>query len=92
MSEDKLNKRVSRGKRAKLLMQDELLIEAFDALKAAYSKALMESHPLAKDEREKYYLAFNVVGKVKEHLASIAADGSLADHELARLNAAPQRE
>jgi hypothetical protein len=92
MSEDKLSKRVSRGKQAKLLMQDALLVEAFENLKQVYVKALMESHPSEDANREKLYIAFNLVGKVQAHLASIMSDGTLADHELARLNDAPARE
>ncbi len=90
MSEDKLQKRVSRGKRASLLMQDELLTDAFDTLQAAYTKALFETHPLENAEREKLYLAFNVIGKVKEHLAHALTDGKLAQAELDKLNSAPR--
>ena len=92
MSEDKLNKRVSRGKRAKLLMQDELLVEAFETLKQEYVAFLMESHPSEGANREKLYIAFNMVGKVQKHLHDVMSDGHLAEHELARLNDAPSRE
>lgn len=91
MSEDKLGKRVSRGKRASLLIQDELLNEAFEKLQRTYTDALMQTHPLAKDEREKFYLAFNIVGKVREHLGHVLNDGKLAQAELDKLNAAPTR-
>jgi hypothetical protein len=86
MSEDKLNKRISRAKRASILMQDELIREAFEALQKSYTEALFTSHAMAAAEREKLYLAYNVVGKVKEHLAAVLADGNLAAKELADLN------
>jgi hypothetical protein len=47
---------------------------------------LFTSHAMAAAEREKLYLAYNVVGKVKEHLAAVLADGNLAAKELADLN------
>ena len=92
MSEDKTQKRISRGKRASLLMQDELLVGAFDALQAAYTKALFETHPHDGAAREKLYLAFNVVGKVRDHLSHAVSDGKISQVELDKLNSAPARE
>lgn len=85
MSSDKRQRAISRGKRAKILMDDELLTEAFSLLEAAYVEAWRKSHSLDNAGREKLYVAVNIIGKVRQHLEHVAADGSLAEAELKTL-------
>ena len=82
MSEDKLHREISRGKRAKLLLEDQLLIEAFDILKSEYVTASMGTDPRDSQARDKYHIAFNQVDKVREHLGRVLARGSLAQKYL----------
>lgn len=91
MSEDKKQRAISRSKRAALLMQDELIVEAFKSLQDSYSEALFTSHHLDALSREKLYLAYNVVGKVRDHLAKVLSDGKVEQAELDKLNSAPSR-
>ena len=89
MIEDKKQRAVSRGKRALLLMQDELLNEGFDVLQANYTQALFATHPIDTVQREKLYMAFNMIGKVKEHLQRVLNDGKLAQTEIDQLTKPP---
>ena len=82
MSEDKLAAAVTRGARAKALLEDELLQEAFAALESDYVAAWKRSPARDTDARERLWQAVNVLGKVRDHVARIAADGKLAQREL----------
>lgn len=71
-----------RGSRAEGLLKDELLTEAFAELEASYIKAWRETGALDTAAREKFFIAVNVLGKVKEHLHSVVANGKLAQKQL----------
>lgn len=81
----KLREDVSRALRAKQLIEDELLNEAFAGLEAAYIDKWRSTGAMDDKAREKLFIAVNVLGKVREHLVSIVANGRLAEAELKRL-------
>lgn len=83
--EDKLHKDAADGTRAKALLEDELLIGAFQKLEEAYVQRWRTTHLNDAQGREKLFIAINVVGKVQQHLASIVADGSVAKKQLDEL-------
>lgn len=85
MSEDKLLEARNRAARAKSLVSDELLAEGFANLEAAYVTAWRATGPDQEKAREKLYIAVNVIGKLKQHLETVIANGSLADFELKTL-------
>lgn len=91
MSDDKLLEARNRAARAELLVNDELLIEGFDALEAAYISAWKLTRPEDERAREKLYLAVNVIGKLKQHLQTVIVDGKIADAELKELVEAQER-
>src|SRR5262245_65828838 len=79
---DKLQAAAERGRRAKTLLENELLQEAFKTLEDGYTAA-WKSWPAADTAgRERLWLAVNVLGKVRDHLARVVADGRLAQREL----------
>jgi len=82
--EHKLIRDAGRASRATSLLNDELLVEAFATLEAAYIKAWRESGtaPTATHGRERLWQAVNLIGKVQEHLRIIIENGKLARHEL----------
>jgi hypothetical protein len=82
MSDDKLQRDIVRGARAHELMQSELLQEAFGKLEADYIAAWRITPARDQDARERLWQAVNVLGKVKEHLGRVAADGKLAQRQL----------
>ena len=85
MSDDKLHDALSRGGRARQLLDDELLSEAFKTLEEAYIAAWRITAVDRMADRENLFLAVNIIGKVKDHLASIVSNGIIAQAELNRL-------
>ena len=64
-------------------MESELFKESVDTLKKIYSEALLEKTGAKEsDTREKLWIAYNVVGKVEQHLQSILETGKLAEKQL----------
>lgn len=93
MSNDgKLLEAQSRALRAKQLMDDELLTEAFKSLEDSYVAAWRTSKVGDELAREKLFLAINVVGKVRDHILHIVEDGKLAAAELRELADAAERK
>ena len=82
---DKLQAAVDRGQRAKTLLENELLQEAFKTLEDDYTAA-WKTWPAADTAgRERLWQAVNVLGKVRDHLGRLVADGRLAQRELSDL-------
>lgn len=82
---DKLQTAVNRGQRAAALLNDDLLKEAFAKLEAEYTAAWKASPPRDTEGRERVWQALQLVGKVRDHLGRVAADGRLAQAEITRL-------
>ena len=74
---------LSQSSQAKQLLGNKLFQEAFSSLKKIYSEALLEKTGAKESEtREKLWIAYNVVGKVEQHLKSILETGKLAEKQL----------
>lgn len=82
IDEIKANQDISRGARAKALLEDELLTEAFASLESAYIDRWRLTHIDDDKGREKLFIAVNVVGKVRDHLSAIVSNGSMAAKQL----------
>jgi hypothetical protein len=85
MTDDKLQRDIVRGARAKALLDNELLAESFAKLEADYIAAWRITPARDTDARERLWQAVNIVGKVKEHIGRVAADGKLAQRQLDEL-------
>lgn len=83
--ENKLHRDASKALRAKQLLENEILVEAFKGLEEAYIAAWRASPIADQTGREKLFLAINVVGKVRDHLTSIVNNGKVAAAELKEL-------
>lgn len=92
MNVDKLHKDAADASRAKELVENEMLQGAFDALEEAYIAHWRASRIDDDAGREKLFIAVNIVGKVRQHLATIIANGTLAAADLEKLAAAAERE
>ena len=92
MSEDKLATAMSRGAQAEALLRSDLLQERFSTLEHDYIEAWKTSPARDNEGREKLFLAINVVGKVRDHLGRVAADGRLAQRNLDELVAAQKQK
>jgi hypothetical protein len=89
--EASLNDMATRGVRAEKLLENELLAESFTALEASYITAWRATAIDDSAGREKLFLAINIVGKVRDHLAAVLANGKLAQAELKDLAHAAER-
>jgi hypothetical protein len=91
MDETKLGEAAAKAVRAQGLLDDELLGEAFKGLEDSYSSAWRATAIDDVSGREKLFLAINIVGKVRDHLASLVANGKLAQAELKELMQTAER-
>ena len=74
---------LSRSSQARQLLGNKLFQASIDTLKKIYSEALLEKTGAKEsDTREKLWIAYNVVGKVEQHLKSILETGKLAEKQL----------
>jgi hypothetical protein len=86
MSEERsLNAAIARQARAQSLLEDELLQDAFARLEHRYIEEWRVCQFRDTDARERLWQAVNILGKVKDHLAKIVADGKLAQCEIDQL-------
>jgi hypothetical protein len=84
MSDDKLQTDINRGQRAEQLLADPLLTEAFEKLESEYIAFWKNTGTRAEETnaRERIWHAVQVIGKVRSHLRSVMADGTIARKEL----------
>lgn len=88
----KLSREVSRGTGAQSLLDNEILKESFSVLEQAYIETWKGTSAKDHDGREKLFLAVNIIGKVREHLAKLASGGRLAASEIEALAAEEKRK
>jgi hypothetical protein len=84
-NEAQLEHDVSRAEQARGLLDNAVLADAFATLERSYLEAWRASHVDDTAAREKLFLAVNIVGKVRDQLARVVADGALAQRELKQL-------
>ena len=74
---------ISRSNEAKQILESKLFQESIETLKKIYSEALLEKTGAKEsDTREKLWIAYNVVGKVEQHLQTVIETGKLAEKQL----------
>ena len=74
---------ISRSNEAKQILESKLFQESIETLKKIYSEALLEKTGAKEsDTREKLWIAYNVVGKVEQHLQTVIETGKLAQKQL----------
>lgn len=83
--EHKLLRDTDKALKASKLLEDEVLVEAFNELEKSYTERLFVTNHDDVTGREKLYLAVNVVRKVRDHLNVVVNNGKLAQAELAML-------
>src|SRR4029079_12915398 len=90
--ESALEQAKARAVRAEALLDDELLDEAFTTLEKSYVSAWRATTIDDASGREKLFLAINILGKVRDHLAGVLANGRLAQAELKELPQVAERK
>lgn len=91
-NEHKLIAATSKAVHADRLMRDETLTDAFKGLEDAYTAAWRNTSIDDAAGREKLFLAINVVGKVRDHLLRIVANGRVAQAELDEITRSAERK
>jgi hypothetical protein len=89
--ESMLREAASRALRAQSLIENDLVAEAFDTLEGSYAAAWRATAIEDVGEREKLFLAVNIVAKVRDHFISVVANGKLAQAELKELAQTAER-
>jgi len=89
--ENRLDQAAAKTLRAQELIDDELLTEAFSTLEQNYTAAWRATTIEDVAGREKLFLAINIVGKVRDHLTAVVANGKLAQVELKELAQTAER-
>ena len=72
-----------RADRAKELLENPLVIEAFETIEFEITKALMDSPARDTEGREKLYLMNQLLKRVKKHFESTVNTGYLAKRTIA---------
>jgi len=73
-----LTREISRGQRAKDILDDELFIESLEILKESYSNAIFQTGPNDELARTKIYLAYQILGKFENHFRSVTTQEKIA--------------
>jgi len=92
IDEDELSRAAAKGNRARNLLDNDLLTEAFKGLEDSYTAAWRATTIDDVSAREKLFLAINIVGKVRDHLTAIVANGKVAQAELKELAQVAERK
>jgi hypothetical protein len=87
----KLRHDMNRGGQAAQLLDNPMLVEAFQSLEEIYLVTWKATGVLDTDRREKLWLAVQVVGKVRRHLQETLSSGQLASRQIERDFAQPKR-
>lgn len=83
MNNEALNKENERGQRAKELLENPLLVEAFEVIEQEIQKAWEDSPARDAEGREKLYQMLMISRKVKRHVESVVHTGEMARRTLA---------
>ncbi len=84
-NEAQLQADTTRAEQARAVLDNAVLADAFATLERSYVEAWRATHVNDSAAREKLFLAVNIVGKVRDQLAQVVADGALAQRELKQL-------
>lgn len=82
---DKTEKQIQQGQRAKQILDDPLLKEAFEYLSEQYKQEIFNTSYDDHNQRQVLWMAYNMLDKIKGHLVSVMETGKLASSELENL-------
>ena len=84
--DDKLKSDASRGVKAKRLLNDELLVEAFSTIRQNLLLGYQASKSDQADEREQIYFTLKALKSVEDYLGSTLRNGEFAIKTLEEMN------
>lgn len=91
IEEGRLDQTIEEARHAQDLLDSKALTGAFATLEESYVSAWRATAIDDVAGREKLFLAINIVGKVRDHLSRIIANGRLAQAELKELAQTAER-
>ena len=86
-----LRRQMDRAAKARAILDNEMLAEAFATLRQAYLDAWEATAPRDQDARERFWVATTVLTKVAGHLETVLTDGKIASAQLAMMDAEQER-
>ena len=75
-----------KGHEAKELLENPILVEAFEALEREYLKAWRQSKPADDEERERLWLAVGILDEIKRHLRVVVENGVMAKRDIDKIS------
>jgi hypothetical protein len=91
MNEGKARERLARGERAKALLRDEILTDAFTYLDEQFLQAWRQTPVNDTDARERLYYMSQALASVKGYIEGVVSDGKLAQATLDELSKRQQK-
>lgn len=85
MSERNPYQDAQRGREAEELLENPMLAEAFDKIEASYMDEWRQSKLADIEERERLWLAIQVLSEVKRHLRVVVENGVIAKRDIDRI-------
>ena len=85
MDKSKLTSEVSRGEKAKLLLEDQLIKESFETLKSEFQQAILNTKHNEDDARRALWQAYHLTDRVENHFRTVMETGKLAATQINQL-------
>ena len=85
MDHNKLASEVSRGEKAKLLLDEPIIKEAFETLKKEFQEAILNTKHGEDAARTTLWQAYHLTDKVENHLRPVMETGKLAAQQINQL-------
>ena len=85
MYKSKLTSEVSRGEKAKLLLEEPLIKESFETLKKEFQQAILNKKQNEDEARRALWQAYHLTDRVENHLRTVMETGKLAATQLNQL-------
>tara|TARA_Y100001963_G_scaffold134548_1_gene195282 strand:- start:87 stop:359 length:273 start_codon:yes stop_codon:yes gene_type:complete len=85
MDHNKLASEVSRGEKAKLLLDEPLIKEAFGTLKKEFQDAILNTKHNEDEARRALWQAYHLTDRVENHLRTVMETGKLAATQINQL-------
>lgn len=81
-NEGRLREELARGAKADDLLRNPIFQEAFDIMRSRYATAWADTPPDDAAERERLYVAVNVLEDIYDQIVDVMQTGEMAGHEL----------
>ena len=85
MDRSKLTSEVSRGEKAKLLLEDPLIKESFETLKSEFQQAILNTTHNEDDARRALWQAYHLTDRVENYFRTVMETGKLAATQINQL-------